>query len=51
MDIEIRVPTRDHVDAIFDVRAQAFGVKEDDRERGRYYRRFDDRGGVGAIWA
>lgn len=33
MDIEIRVPTRDHVDAIFDVRAQAFGVKEDDRER------------------
>ena len=33
MDIEIRVPTRDDVDAIFDVRAQAFGVKEDDRER------------------
>jgi predicted acetyltransferase len=33
MDIEIRVPTRDDVDAIFGVRAQAFGVKEDDRER------------------
>lgn len=33
MDIEIRVPTRDDMNGIFDVRAQAFAVEESDRER------------------
>ena len=33
MDIEIRVPTADDIDGIFDVRAQAFAVPESDRER------------------
>jgi predicted acetyltransferase len=33
MDIELRTPTREDIDAIFDVRAQAFAVKESDRER------------------
>ncbi len=33
MDIEIRVPTPDDINAIFDVRAQAFAVSESDRER------------------
>jgi predicted acetyltransferase len=31
MDIELRTPTRDDLDAIFDVRAQAFAVAESDR--------------------
>jgi predicted acetyltransferase len=33
MDIEIRVPTPEDLDGIFDVRAQAFAVPETDRER------------------
>ena len=33
MDIELRVPTPDDMNGIFDVRAQAFAVKESDRER------------------
>jgi predicted acetyltransferase len=33
MDIELRTPTREDLDAIFDVRAQAFAVEESDRER------------------
>ncbi len=33
MDIEIRVPGPEDIDAIFDVRAQAFGIEESDRER------------------
>jgi predicted acetyltransferase len=33
MDIEIRVPTADELQGIFDVRAQAFAVPESDRER------------------
>jgi predicted acetyltransferase len=33
MDVEIRVPTADDLDGIFDVRAQAFAVEESDRTR------------------
>lgn len=33
MDIEIRVPTAEDINGIFDVRAQAFAVPESDRER------------------
>jgi predicted acetyltransferase len=33
MDIEIRVPSADDLDGIFEVRAQAFAVRESDRER------------------
>ena len=33
MDIEIRVPTPEDLNGIFDVRAQAFAVPESDRER------------------
>src|ERR1700675_3992145 len=33
MDIEIRVPTPEDLDGIFDVRAQAFAIKESDRAR------------------
>lgn len=33
MDIEIRVPTAEDMNGVFDVRAQAFAVKESDRER------------------
>ncbi|MGZ6993891.1 MAG: GNAT family N-acetyltransferase [Acidimicrobiia bacterium] len=33
MDIEIRVPTPEDMDGIFDVRAQAFAVEESDRAR------------------
>ena len=33
MDIEIRVPTADEVNGVFDVRAHAFAVDESDRER------------------
>jgi predicted acetyltransferase len=33
MDIELRVPTPEDLDGIFDVRAQAFAVPESDRER------------------
>ena len=33
MDIEIRVPTAEDMNEIFDVRAQAFAVEESDRER------------------
>lgn len=33
MDLELRVPAAEHLDGIFDVRAQAFAVAESDRER------------------
>ena len=33
MDIEIRVPTPEDINGIFDVRAQAFAIPESDRER------------------
>jgi predicted acetyltransferase len=33
MDIEIRVPSPDDINGIFDVRAQAFAIPESDRER------------------
>src|ERR1700709_471803 len=33
MDIEIRVPSPEDINGIFDVRAQAFAIPESDRER------------------